>query len=94
VRGRFTTQDLIIEAGVSLQTSIATSVQDELLLALIADAMTKRAIVDRLLPIYRSYGSSAVLHHRAARVVRRDSDEGAGMRFMCPPLAPAPQVPE
>ena len=70
----FTTQDLVVEAGVSLQTFYRYfASKDELLLALIADAMTEAC--DRwttaAADIPGSDGSFAVLHHRAARAVRR-----------------------
>ena len=81
----FTTQDLIIEAGVSLQTFYRYfASKDELLLALIADAMTEacdrwtKAAADIPDPMDRlRFYITAPLEWFDA-----DSDEGAGMRFI------------
>ena len=81
----FTTQDLVIEAGVSLQTFYRYfASKDELLLALIADAMTEacdrwtQTAADIPDPMDRlRFYITAPLERFDA-----DSDEGAGMRFI------------
>jgi TetR/AcrR family transcriptional regulator len=81
----FTTQELVVEAGVSLQTFYRYfASKDELLLALIADAMTEacdrwtKTAADIPDPMDRlRFYVTAPLERFDA-----DSDEGAGMRFI------------
>ena len=81
----FTTQDLVIEAGVSLQTFYRYfASKDELLLALIADAMTEAC--DRWTTTAADIPDpmDRLRYYITAPLDRfdGDSDEGAGMRFI------------
>jgi TetR/AcrR family transcriptional regulator len=81
----FTTQDLVVEAGVSLQTFYRYfASKDELLLALIADAMTEACDRWTTTAAGISDPMDRLRYYITAPLGRFDGDssEGAGVRFI------------